>query len=186
MKVLVVYESMFGNTRLVAEAVAEGLRTTADAAAVPVAEASDSLVAGVDLLVVGGPTHVHGMSRPRTRQMAAEMAEKPGSGVQMEGGALGAGLREWLAALPDGRARSAAFDTRLPMSPLFTGRASRGITRLMRRRGFKPVVAPESFIVDTTNRLLDGEIDRAREWGRSLGAACATPALIEAEKPART
>ena len=60
MEVAVVYESIFGNTRLVAETIAEGLRS-ADAgvqvALLPVANATDDKVGEVDLLVVGGPTH---------------------------------------------------------------------------------------------------------------------------------
>jgi flavorubredoxin len=38
MKAVVIYESMYGNTRSIATAVAEGLRTHGEAIAVPVAE----------------------------------------------------------------------------------------------------------------------------------------------------
>ena len=67
MKALVVYESMYGNTRSVAEAIVEGLCETAEPRLVPVSEAKAAVHEGADLLVVGGPTHAHGMSRPSTR-----------------------------------------------------------------------------------------------------------------------
>ena len=89
MKTLVVYESMFGNTRAVAEAIAEGLGS---AEVVEVSAAPVVLPVDLELLVVGGPTHVHGMSRRRTREDAAQQVSRPvvskGDGVRraIEGG----------------------------------------------------------------------------------------------------
>jgi flavorubredoxin len=57
MKALVVYESMFGNTRQIAEAIAAGLAESVDVAAVEVSEATAEAAEGADLLVAGGPTH---------------------------------------------------------------------------------------------------------------------------------
>jgi flavorubredoxin len=61
MHVVVLFESLFGNTREVAEAIADGARTadpTAEVACVRVAEADLEAVGGADLLVVGGrPTY---------------------------------------------------------------------------------------------------------------------------------
>ncbi|UVJ41273.1 flavodoxin domain-containing protein [Arthrobacter sp. CJ23] len=62
MHAVVVYESMYGNTRQVAEAIAQGLGASGTAKAVSVAEVAEDDVAQCDLLVVGGPTHVHGTS----------------------------------------------------------------------------------------------------------------------------
>jgi flavodoxin len=62
MRATVVYESLLGRTREVAEAVAEGLRAAAPGAVVdcrPVVDAGPDL-GQVDLLVVGGPTHFWG------------------------------------------------------------------------------------------------------------------------------
>ena len=76
MKVVIVYESMYGNTHHVANTIGAGLRGVADVAVVPVEQASEELVDTADLLVVGGPTHVHGMSRPSTRKAAVEALAK--------------------------------------------------------------------------------------------------------------
>src|SRR5437867_2546462 len=65
MRALVVYESMYGNTHLVADAIADGLRTNGEVTVVPVKELSAELVDRADLLVMGSPTHVHGMTRPK-------------------------------------------------------------------------------------------------------------------------
>lgn len=62
MRALVVYEPMYGNTRVIAGHVAEGLRPTHEVTVVPVGQATEELVARADLLVVGGPTHMHGVS----------------------------------------------------------------------------------------------------------------------------
>ncbi len=172
MKALVVYESMFGNTRKVAEAVARGLDPLGDATVVHVSEASAAVVASADLIVVGGPTHVHGMTRPKSRAGAVATAKKPGTDLVLEPRAEGPGVREWLSALPQGAGvKAAAFDTRMTMAPFLTGRASRRIHRELRRRGFVMVVRPESFLVDGDNHLVGGEEERARSWGQHLAAA---------------
>lgn len=174
MRALVVYESMYGNTHAVAVAVAAGLSARHDVTLVPVTRATPELVAGADLLVVGGPTHMHGMSSAASRRSAADTAGKQGSGLTMDPDADGPGVRGWLEGF-DGRhdALAVAFDTRLGGSPLLTGRASRGISRLLARHGYRLFAAPESFLVSKQNALRDGEAARARAWGATIGTAAA-------------
>ena len=64
-KVVVVYESMYGNTHLIADAIGKGFgqAVSAEIVVVPVGEAASDLLDSADLIVVGGPTHAHGMSR---------------------------------------------------------------------------------------------------------------------------
>ncbi len=169
MRALVVYESMYGNTHVVASNIADGLRATHEVTLVPVAGATADLVAGADLLVVGGPTHMHGMSSPGSRRMAAQAAAKPSSGLSLDPDARGPGLRNWLKGLGGGSALAAAFDTRLNGVPAFTGHASMGIGRLLKRHGYALLAAPESFLIGQQNTLLDGETSRARRWGAALG-----------------
>jgi len=174
MRALVVYESMYGNTHVVASNVADGLRATHEVTLVPVAGATADLVAGADLLVVGGPTHMHGLSSPATRRMATQAAAKPASGLSLDPDACGPGLRDWLRrdwlkGIGGGPSLAAAFDTRLNGVPAFTGHASRGIGRLLKRHGYPLIAAPESFLIGQQNTLLDGEASRARRWGAALG-----------------
>jgi flavodoxin len=83
MRVLVVYESMYGNTHVVASDIADGLRAAHEVTLVPVAGATADLVAEADLLVVGAPTHMRGLSTGSSRQAASgelpgDQAEHPG------------------------------------------------------------------------------------------------------------
>lgn len=182
MRVLVVYESMYGNTHVVASNIADGLRGTYEVTLVPVAEATGRLVAGADLLVVGGPTHMHGLSSASSRKMAAQAAAREGSGLRLDPDACGPGLRDWLREIEGGDRLAAAFDTRLAGVPAFTGRAGRGISRLLKRHGYRLVAAPASFLVSPQNALLDGEASRARRWGMTLGAASRTYVPATAER----
>lgn len=168
MRTLVVHESMFGNTHRVAEAIARGIAPFSSVKAVPVSQARDEDLSGYDLVIVGGPTHVHGMSRESTRHSAEETAGKPDSTVTLEPDAASEGIREWLSSLAPTHGKAVAFDTRVDAPAFLTGRASKGIGRKLRHLGFDLVAESESFLVDKESRLEDGEEIRAEQWGRSL------------------
>lgn len=160
MSTLVVYESMWGNTRRVAEAVAEGLGD--DAPVVDVAEAPRPLPRDVDTLVVGGPTHAFSMSRASTRQDAQTKGAEQAH--------VTSGIREWLGALPaSDHVRVATFDTRIASVRHLPGSAAKAAAKEARRHHLGSVIATESFYVaDMAGPPLDGELDRARTWGASL------------------
>ena len=168
MRAVVVYESMYGNTHLVADAIGAGLSTVYDVSVVPVAQASQATLADADLVVVGGPTHVHGMSRETTRQAAVKAADKPAGGLTVEPDALGPGLREWFGSL--GQLPGQGGRLRYPDAgaAALTGRASKGVARLLRAHGFDVAAEPESFLVTKQDRLELHETARAREWGTKL------------------
>lgn len=169
MRSLVVFESLYGATHAVADAVAEGLRTAGEAEVVPVVEATAERLAAADLLVVGGPTHIHGMSTTTTRHKAVDAATEHGK-PELDEAATGPGLRDWFDGLTGRHGAAAAFDTRLDGPAILTGRASRGIAQRLRRNRFDVVGDPESFLVDKDNHLREGEVDRARAWGEALAA----------------
>ncbi|MGF1595503.1 MAG: flavodoxin family protein [Acidimicrobiales bacterium] len=176
MKAIVVYESMYGNTHVVAEAIAEGLSPLGQVDVVSVEDATAELVGTADLLVVGGPTHAHGMSRPATRASAIEAAADDPD-LDLDDDAEGQGLREWfdsLAPFDDRAPLAAAYDTRVKGPSVFTGRASKGIDKRLRHLGCTMVAEPRSFLVDTHNHLLGNEEAQARAHGQRLAAAVAT------------
>jgi flavodoxin-like protein len=173
MKALVIYESMFGNTRAVAEAIADGIRPAADVTVLSVAQVSEELLDATDLVVVGGPTHMHGMSRAATRKSAAEQAARPGSPVRLEPGADRLGVRDWLSGIGRHSGSAAAFDTRMAGPAILTGRASLGIAKLLRQRGLTVAARPASFLVTRGNVLRAGQQDQARDWGARLAATAA-------------
>jgi hypothetical protein len=169
MRALVVYESLYGNTHAVAISIAAGLSASHEVTLVPVTRATPELVAAADLVVAGGPTHMHGMSTAGSRRMAVDAAAKEGSGLAMDPDADGPGMRGWLSGMGAGRGLATAFDTRLSGAPMLTGRASRGISRLLKAHGYRLLATPESFLVSKQGTLLEGEEARAHAWGALIG-----------------
>ncbi len=166
-KALVVFESMYGSTAKVAAAIADGLE---DDIAVDVFEVGQAPVAfdAIDLLVVGGPTHAHGLSNAETRHSAAERTEDAliSSGI---------GIREWMKRLepPVPTIRAAVFDTRIKGPRFLWGSAARKADDILTERGFVLIAPAESFLVSgptgpLDDALLAGELGRARAWGVAL------------------
>jgi len=170
MSALVVYESSFGNTAELARAVWAGMfARRPDVELLEVRAAPEHLPDGVDLLVVGAPTHAFGLSRPRTRADAAVQAGRPPEPSTI-------GVREWLGHLdrPGHPVHAAAFDTRI-QSPHVPGSAATGAGKRLRRAGYD-VDAVESFwVTGTKGPLAAGELERAREWGIRLADATVRP-----------
>jgi hypothetical protein len=172
MRALVIYESMYGNTHSVADAIAEGLggevevRPAHDAGAVP---------GDADFLVVGGPTHMHGLSTALSRKMAVSAAKEDAGKVE-PGAAEEPGLREWLRELDGAGFRAAAFDTRGDARAAVTGSAARGIGRRLRHRGCVVIDSQSFLVADAEWPLEAGELDRACEWGAALAATMAPSA----------
>jgi hypothetical protein len=170
MRALIVVESWFGNTLAVANAVAEGLGEFMTVDVRTVDEAPAQLTEDVDLIVVGGPTHAFGMSRPNTRRDAAQQAGVT-AGTER-------GIREWLTSSPVGVQRAAAFDTRIDKRWV-PGSAARGILRRLRKLGATLVTGPQSFrVTGTSGPLAPGELDRARRWGEQLATV-----IVGADRP---
>jgi len=126
-----------------------------------------------DLLIVGGPTHLRGMTSGTTRRQGLASEEQAardrGQRLSPEAGAAGPGVRDWFGALPrarPGRA-AAAFDTRADSR--LAGGAARRISRRLRRHGYHLAARPQGFIiVGAEGPLRGGEQDKARAWGGRL------------------
>jgi hypothetical protein len=172
MRALVVYESVFGDARTIAEAVADGLSASVPADVVAAVEAPAEIGGDVGLLVVGGPNHAFGMPRPSTRQGAVNQYDADIPDID-------SGLHEWLEAVRTSSRGllAAAFDTRGSGHPVLTkmDHASRTEEKLLRKLGAHLLAPAEHFsVVDTKGPLVEGEQDRARQWGRSLAELVAS------------
>lgn len=165
MRTLVIFESMFGNTRDIALAIGDGLRSWSEVDMVEVGEAPTDPGDAFDLVVVGGPTHAFGMSRAGTRQSAIDQ----GAPARVHH----LGIRDWLSNLAIG-ARGlvvVTFDTRLD-KPRVPGSAARSAVRAFKKLGIQPIARPEHFYVsDVAGPLLEGEVERARQWGADLATS---------------
>lgn len=146
MKTLVVYFSKFGNTHKIAETIARSISNNGDARMIEFDSLSEKDLEGLDLLVMGSPTH--NMNLPKAVKPVFEMLPKrilPGTPV-------------------------AAFDTSYKMSwwlNRFT--ASKRLAGKLRKLGGKLVVPTEIFhVTEREGPLYEGELERAQAWSRLI------------------
>jgi len=101
------------------------------------------------------------MSRSSTRDSAKTEREKPLISAT--------GIRDWIADVEVGRGqRFATFDTKVPKPKLPGSAASSAAKRLKKLHG-SSIAKPETFwVTGMTGPLIDGEIERARIWGKDL------------------
>jgi flavodoxin len=151
MRTVVVYDSKFGNTEKIADAIARGVGTLGTVDVMDTAEAVERPAERPDLLLIGGPT----------QKRAATPA-----------------LRDFVDALPptlDG-VPVAAFDTRYRGSTWLMGSAAAEAAKVLRKSGAVLVAPPTSFYIKRggpleLQGLEAGEIERAEAWGREVGTA---------------
>ncbi|MFT3875242.1 MAG: flavodoxin/nitric oxide synthase [Propioniciclava sp.] len=153
MNVLMVIESMFGNTRQVGEAVAASLsRSGATVRLVGIADAPAEIPSEVDLVVIGAPTHSRGLSTASTRAQAG-----PG----------GPGVKDWLEGITfPANSRIAVFDTCTSRNWM-SGSAAKAAVKLLARRGI-PATARTFLVRATQGPLQPGELESADAWGTDL------------------
>jgi flavodoxin len=158
MKIVVLYDSLYGNTEVIARVIAQVLN---DHGEVQLARAGTLFVdqlAGVQLLVVGSPTQ---QFRP-TVGMKDFLNKIPKKGLQ--------------------GVKVAAFDTRLtineieksPPLPVFVrifGYAAERISKQLLKKGGELVLPAEGFYVEgMKGPLVNGELERAKKWAQQLFA----------------
>jgi hypothetical protein len=162
MRVLVVYESMFGNTEAIARAIAEGLKERLYVVLHEVGKAP--AIGEVDLIVAGGPTHAFSLSRQSTREDAIGQGATHGS--------KDIGVRDWLVNLPRASQPKpfAAFDTRIDKVRHLPGSAAAKVARIARHRGYASAGLRSFYVTGISGPLVDGELERARAWGVQLAS----------------
>jgi len=143
---LVIYASRNGNTRRIAEAIANRLGERGSVDLRSVEEAPSAIEPDIDLVVVGGPTEAHGLTPPVT-EFFDRLAPK----------AL------------EGR-RAVGFDTRLRWPEWLSGSAGARITDRLKGLGARVVAPEESFFVTRKPELEAGELERASTWAAGLPA----------------
>lgn len=145
MKAHIVFDSAYGNTRAVAEAIAQGLRPVR-AAAVSVTDFNPGNLSVGDLLIVGSP--INGWRpTPKITELLGQLGNGKLQGI-----------------------KAAAFDTRVRF--FIHGDAAKKITKLLKEGGANIISAPAAFYVQgTEGPLRDGELEKAADWARSLASA---------------
>jgi hypothetical protein len=166
MRVLIVAESCFGNTRTVAGVVAARLARKLGAEAVTLVrpgEAPQELPADVDLLIVGAPTHDYSIPGEQSRRQAAQ------KGATVDGGV---GVREWVAQVtPRAELRVVTFDTSIK-TRFSLGSAAKAAAKALKKRGFRGAErGPSFYVVGTAGPLADDAKQCAETWGADLAAS---------------
>jgi len=155
MKSLVVYDSFFGNTQKIAEAIGKsmGMKETIPVIRVVDVKPQDSLQ--LDYLIVGSPTRAFQPTPAITKLLRSI----PSGGLK--------------------GTRVAAFDTRIsvedtPVAILkffakIFGYADKPIMALLVKKGGTLAVPPEGFFVkDSEGPLKEGELERAAAWAKQI------------------
>jgi flavodoxin I len=150
MKALVIYDSMYGNTEQLAKEIGGALGTGTKVVKVKDARAED--VASSHLVIIGSPT---------------------------QGGRQTPAIKAFVDGLPADALkdkRFAAFDTRFKnvFAKIF-GYAAPRIESAIRAKGGNTTAQPQGFFVKgTKGPLLDGELERAATWAKSIAAGIPT------------
>ncbi len=156
MNALIVYDSAYGNTEQIAQAIGRGLEAGAEVKALQVTDVKPQHLTGLTLLVVGSPTQKFSPLPPIT----AFLKGIPANGLT--------------------GVRVAAFDTRMTPEEVeririlaffvrLFGYAAEPIAKRLQKKGGQPVAQPVGFFVGgTEGPLIDGELERATDWGRQL------------------
>ena len=158
MKVLIIFDSFFGNTEQCARAMGDALASGADVTLLRVGDVKPEHLTGLDVLIVGSPTRAF-RPTPAVKKLLAGIPRQGLEGV-----------------------RVAAFDTRIaeedvdsrvlrPMMKAF-GYAAKPMADRLTKKGGKLAVPPEGFIVQgEKGPMKEGELQRAAEWARQVVAA---------------
>jgi flavodoxin I len=148
MKTLVVYDSVYGNTEIIARAI--GAAIPGEVEVLHVGQVTTGDLEIVDLLVIGSPTH---------GAMPTEAAQ---------------GLVDRIGAPARDGARAATFDTRLTWRFLerWGGFAAPKMADALAEKGWTLAGEPGGFFVKGLRKgpLKPGEEERAAAWAKGLGA----------------
>ena len=152
MKVLVVYDSVYGNTEEIAQAIEDALHDKRDVEMVKASEIKSNHLIDLDLIIIGSPTH-GGRFTEAIQDFFNNISESMMNVVNV-----------------------AAFDTRTASSRWLVshlekifGHAANRIVDVVKKQGGILIVEPEGFIVEgTKGPLRIGEIKRAENWARDI------------------
>jgi flavodoxin len=145
MNTLVIYDSLYGNTREIAEIIASVFSRYGQNRIVAASEVSDHDFAGINLVAFGGPTQKHGLS-PIIETLLDRTQPERLSGIT-----------------------AVSFDTRMHFNSWLSGSAADRIAKRLRRYGVALLLPPESFFVKGAEGPLEqGEQVRAAAWARTI------------------
>lgn len=155
MKALVVYDSFFGNTEQIAQAIGNALGSPEDVEILRIGNVKPEQWTELKLLIVGSPTRGF---RP-TPAISNLLKRIPKNGLK--------------------GVKVAAFDTRISMNDMDSrilpplvkvfGYAAKPISDRLKKKGGERIIPPEGFFVEgTEGPLKEGELERAADWAKQI------------------
>ena len=144
MKVLVVYDSVYGNTEQIARAIGGAIAN--DVKVLHAREAEPSELQGIDLLIAGAPTQ-GGRPTQAMQDFLKRVSESDIKGMNV-----------------------ATFDTRISAKWVgIFGYAAGRIAKNLKKKGGTLLLNPEPFFVEgTQGPLKEGELERAAAWAQEV------------------
>jgi len=153
MKTLIIYDSFFGNTEQIAQAIGNSLGSKENVETFRVSDIKPEQLIGLDLLIVGSPTRAF---RP-TKAITDFLKKIPSNGLN--------------------GVKMAAFDTRISTADINSrllnllmkafGYAAKPIANKLEKKGGNLIIPPEGFFVKgSEGPLKDGELERAADWAK--------------------
>ncbi len=153
MNILIVYETLYGNTEKIAQAVQEGIGSTHTVRCIKAADAKPDDLEQIDFLIIGSPTH-GGWYSQDTKTFFVSIPEN--SLQNLPAAAFDTGTTK----------EGEGFFTRAIIN-LFGYAASRMAKELI-QKGVRLIAAETFFVHGKEGPLKAGEIERARTWASSL------------------
>jgi flavodoxin len=157
MKVLVVYDSFFGNTERIAQSVGNALGQPEDVGVLRVGDVRPEQLAGLKLLIVGSPTRAFRPS-PAIKKFLKSIPKNSLKGVK---------VAAFDTRITDEEIDSAVFFLRFLVN--IFGYAAKPIADRLVKKGGHLIAPPEGFFVQgTEGPLKEGELERTSEWAKQL------------------
>ena len=155
MKALVIYDTYFGNTEKIAQAIGEALKNKGEAKVVNVTQTGAADFNGVDLLIIGSPTRAFSATKS-INSFIKKLDKNKYSDLQI--------------AVFDTRADITTVDSKfLEFMEKRAGYATDSMLKLLQKQGMQVADDTEGFFVDESEGpLKDGETDRAAAWAIEL------------------
>jgi flavodoxin len=157
MKILIIYDSFFGNTEQIALAIGNALSSLEDVETIRAGNVKPEQLTGINLLIVGSPTRGF---RP-TPAINTFLKNIPKNGLK------GAKVAAFDTRFTEAEIKSSAFI--LPILVNIFGYAAKPISDILKKKGGELITPPDGFYVKgTEGPLIQGELERAAKWGKLI------------------
>lgn len=155
MKIIIIYDSAYGNTEEIAKAIGRTLKDKAEVSISKVGNINPENAGEADLLIIGSPTRIFSPTRA---------------------------IVDFIRAIPESTLQGvkiATFDTRFSFRDvrsrlmynlmIMFGYAARPLTRKLVRKGARCIIKPEGFYVEGYRGPLKyDEVERASNWAEEV------------------